>query len=49
MNKPKLEIFDIHLNAWLDCSHKTVDEVRAEAEKCEVMYKVNGELKSWKV
>jgi len=44
----KLEIYDKYLNAWLDCSHKTLEEVRTEAEQCEVMYKVNGNRKSWK-
>lgn len=44
----KLEIWDTFSNTWLDCSHLTENEVKAEAEKCEVMYKVNGKIKSWK-
>ena len=47
-SKSKLEIFDVFLNCWLDCSDKTEDEVKKEAEQCEVMYRVNGQMKSWK-
>jgi len=44
----KLEIFDTFTNSWLSVDNKTEAEVKAEAERCEVMYKVDGILKSWK-
>lgn len=44
----KLEIWDTFLNAWLEVTDKTEEEVRAEAERCEVMYRVDGKIKSWK-
>lgn len=43
----KLEIWD-NLLGWLDCSQLTEEAVRKEAERCEVMYKVDGSLRSWK-
>jgi hypothetical protein len=44
----KLEIWDSFLNSWLDCSGLTLQQLRDEAEQCEVMYKVDGVIKSWK-
>ena len=43
----KLQIYDNFLG-WLTVTGKSEEEVRKEAELCEVMYKVDGVLKSWK-